>query len=90
MTVLFLAAASSVNALVVVSGGLASVILGPVWWVSIGRLLWTDDAATRPPPPGKAPAVKSGAGTKTRPAPVVGKSGAPPSTPGRSRGARRR
>lgn len=32
-------AAASV-AVLSLTGGLASVILGPIWWVSVARLLW--------------------------------------------------
>jgi hypothetical protein len=39
MVVLFVATATGVNALVLVTGGLASVVLGPAWWLSVaGRL----------------------------------------------------
>lgn len=40
MVLLFVANAVSVNAMVLVTGGLASVVLGPAWWFSIARLLW--------------------------------------------------
>lgn len=40
MVVLFLATAIGIGPLVLLSGGLASVVLGPIWWVSVARLLW--------------------------------------------------
>ena len=40
MVVLFLATAVGVGALVLLTGGLASVVLGPIWWVAVARLLW--------------------------------------------------
>lgn len=40
MVALFLATAVGIGPLVLVTGGLASVILGPLWWVSVARLLW--------------------------------------------------
>lgn len=52
MVALFLANAVGISALVLVTGGLASVILGPVWWFGIGRLLWRPSA-----PATAAPAV---------------------------------
>ncbi|HEU5003511.1 MAG TPA: hypothetical protein VFW71_12145 [Actinomycetota bacterium] len=39
MVLLFIADSIGSTALVLVTGGLASVVLGPIWWVSIGRLL---------------------------------------------------
>jgi hypothetical protein len=44
MVVLLLATATGVGPLVLLTGGLASVILGPLWWVSVGRLLWREPA----------------------------------------------
>jgi hypothetical protein len=40
MAVLFLATAIGIGPLVLLTGGLASVVLGPIWWVSLARLLW--------------------------------------------------
>jgi hypothetical protein len=40
MVVLFVATAAGIDPLVLLTGGLASVVLGPIWWVSVGRLLW--------------------------------------------------
>ena len=40
MVVLFLATALGIGPLVLLTGGLASVVLGPIWWVSVARLLW--------------------------------------------------
>lgn len=43
MALLFVATAIGVSALVLLTGGLASVILGPIWWISVARLLWTEN-----------------------------------------------
>lgn len=40
MVLLFVATAVGIGALVLLTGGLASVVLGPIWWVSLARLLW--------------------------------------------------
>lgn len=40
MVVLFIATAVGIGPLVLLTGGLASVVLGPIWWVSVSRLLW--------------------------------------------------
>jgi hypothetical protein len=53
MVVLFLATAVGVGPLVLLTGGLASVVLGPLWWISLGRALWS------PQPIGTAPAGTS-------------------------------
>jgi hypothetical protein len=44
MFVLFVATAVGIGPLILLTGGLASVVLGPIWWVSIGRLLWRADS----------------------------------------------
>lgn len=49
MVVLFVANAVGITALVLVSGGLASVVLGPIWWLSITRLLWLEMAEAPAP-----------------------------------------
>lgn len=48
MVLLFLATAIGIGPLVLVTGGLASVVLGPIWWVSIARLLWSPETETAP------------------------------------------
>ncbi len=40
MVVLFVATAVGIGPLVLLTGGLASVVLGPIWWISVARLLW--------------------------------------------------
>jgi hypothetical protein len=40
MVVLFLATAAGAGPLVLLTGGLASVVLGPMWWVSVARRMW--------------------------------------------------
>lgn len=45
MIILFLATAIGIDPLVLLAGGLASVVLGPVWWLSVARLLWRPTAA---------------------------------------------
>lgn len=54
MVVLFLANATGIGALVLISGGLASVVLGPLWWFSLARTLWRPGPA---PAPAVAPAT---------------------------------
>ncbi len=46
MVVLFVATAVGISGLILVTGGLASVVLGPIWWVMLARLLWAADSAT--------------------------------------------
>lgn len=61
MLLLFLANAIGINALVLLTGGLASVVLGPIWWFSIARVLWAPapvPAASVPAP--AAPAMAAG------------------------------
>ncbi|MDP9073712.1 MAG: hypothetical protein M3N98_05950 [Actinomycetota bacterium] len=48
MVALFVANAVGINALVLVTGGLASVILGPLWWVGVARVLWGPRTAPAP------------------------------------------
>ena len=45
MVVLFLATAIGIGPLVLLTGGLASVILGPIWWVALAKVLWQPGAA---------------------------------------------
>lgn len=52
MVVLFLATAVGVGPLVLLTGGMASVVLGPIWWISVARLLWDPANGVRPPGPG--------------------------------------
>jgi hypothetical protein len=51
MALLFVANAVGINALVLLTGGLASVVLGPIWWFCLARLLWPPDAAAQVPVP---------------------------------------
>lgn len=39
MMVLFFASAANAQTLILISGGLASVIVGPIWWIWLGRRL---------------------------------------------------
>ncbi len=43
MVALFIADAVGLNAVVLVTGGLASVVLGPIWWAGVARLLWVTE-----------------------------------------------
>jgi hypothetical protein len=45
MVALFVANAVGVQVLVLLTGGLASVILGPIWWVGVYAVLWKGSAA---------------------------------------------
>lgn len=45
MVVLFLATAIGIGPLVLLTGGLASVVLGPMWWVALARVLWEPTVA---------------------------------------------
>jgi len=45
MVALFLANAVGSTPAVLLTGGLASVVLGPIWWVGIGRLLMAEGTA---------------------------------------------
>jgi hypothetical protein len=44
MVLLFLATAAGIGPLVLLTGGLASVVLGPVWWISVARRMWAGQA----------------------------------------------
>jgi hypothetical protein len=46
MALLFLATAIGIGSLVLLTGGLASVVLGPIWWIGVARLLWRDQVQT--------------------------------------------
>jgi len=50
MVLLFVATAAGIGPLVLLTGGLASVVLGPIWWISVARLLWPGGAASRDQP----------------------------------------
>ena len=56
LIVLFIATATGLHALVLVSGGLASLVLGPLWWVGVSRLI--------------AQAVSNGSGGRWAPPPM--------------------
>ena len=45
MVVLFVATAVGIGPLVLLTGGLASVVLGPIWWIAVARLLWAPAAS---------------------------------------------
>jgi len=49
MVVLFVATATGVGPLILVTGGLASVILGPLWWVGLARILQSPASPRTPP-----------------------------------------
>ncbi len=56
LAVLFFATAGSVQTLILISGGLTSVILGPIWWIWLGMRLIQPQSASAPagaqqPPP---------------------------------------
>ena len=46
MVLLFLASAFASGILILITGGLASVVLGPLWWVSVGLWLYRGAPAT--------------------------------------------
>jgi hypothetical protein len=48
--VLFVATATGVHALVLFTGALASVVLGPAWWVLVSRLIHRPVVAVAPSP----------------------------------------
>jgi len=56
LLVLFVATATGLHALVLVSGGLASLVLGPIWWIGVSRLI--------------AQAVSNGSGGRWTPPPM--------------------
>jgi hypothetical protein len=66
MVALFLATATGVGPLVLLTGGLASVVLGPIWWISVARML-SRPASAHPahpaPPAPPAPPEPQVAGT---------------------------
>jgi hypothetical protein len=41
LVALFVSTAVGVDAAVLVFGGLASVVLNPIWWIGVGRALWS-------------------------------------------------
>ncbi|MBI5880035.1 MAG: hypothetical protein HZB53_20490 [Chloroflexi bacterium] len=45
LIVLFVATALSIQPLILLSGGLTSVIAGPIWWIWLGRLLMAQGSA---------------------------------------------
>ena len=49
LALLFAATAAGADALVLLTGGLASVALGPAWWIGVARLLWTDTVPATAP-----------------------------------------
>lgn len=55
LVVLFFASAASAQTLILISGGLTSVIVGPIWWIWLGRELLQD-----------RPEVASDPGTEVR------------------------
>ena len=44
---LFFASAFEIDALILVAGGLVSIIVGPIWWLWLGLTFWRT-AALRP------------------------------------------
>lgn len=44
---LFFASAAGAQTLLLLTGGLTSVIVGPIWWIWLGRELWRERAADR-------------------------------------------
>jgi hypothetical protein len=44
LLVLFAATLSGVDAVILVAGGLAAVVLNPLWWGGVARLLWRSGA----------------------------------------------
>jgi hypothetical protein len=66
MVALFVASAAGVNAVVLVTGGLASVVLGPAWWLGVARLVTArpddrDPVTPAPPEVGRAHQPLTGA-----------------------------
>jgi hypothetical protein len=57
MVLLFVATAVGIPALVLLTGGLASVVLGPIWWLGIARLLSASSTAPAAPPNLRAQSV---------------------------------
>jgi len=54
LVALFVATAIGLNALVLVTGGLASVVLGPLWWFGVARWLWRAEDGRQVTEPSKA------------------------------------
>jgi hypothetical protein len=54
LVALFLATAAGLDALVLVTGALASVVLGPCWWAGLARMLWSAERRSEPAPAGAA------------------------------------
>jgi hypothetical protein len=48
MAALFVATAVGIGPLVLLTGGLASVVLGPIWWLALARLLWRPEPGAQP------------------------------------------
>lgn len=53
LTILFIASANDLQLLILISGGLTSVIVGPIWWIWLGLVLMREQTSM------PAPAVKS-------------------------------
>jgi hypothetical protein len=61
MVLLFVANAIGINALVLITGGLASVVLGPIWWFGIATVLWRNDLPAASPTPAASAAAQPAA-----------------------------
>lgn len=49
LLLLFVATAVGAGRVVLVTGGLASVVLGPIWWIGVSRFLWSPALDPRVP-----------------------------------------